>query len=591
MNGKMLGHRFVNWLGLDPGDLRVFLPATGALFFIGASNVLFGNFAETAFLKRFGVAYLPTMILVNAMLTVFLMALVGRWLGRLSGETVLRRVLAFCAMSAVLIWLAIPLQVSLLYPLVYLLKAQFELLLTFLFWNLANQIFSTRQSKRLFPLMVTGSLVGGISGGFATPVLVRLTSVDSLLWIYLGTIGLAFLLVGRAARLAAENPVETRVEKLLPKSSFLASMRRAMPVLRASSLVRGLVLLTLIPNMIVPMLNYQVSFAIDMSHANENAMVNFFGLYRGAQFSLALLVSLFAGRIYRKFGVTGGLMVHPFNYLLVFVAFMMQFDLLTAVYAGISTGVFRRALQTPARAALIGLFPNEQRVLLMPFLRGVVVRLGVLVGATFVLVCQSGYFVVCRFPLHPQNLAPFGFAFTLIWLLVVWGMKKHYPELVLETLGWRGSARGRLRLPDDLRTVLRNDITRGRVLLSRAAAVRERYSGAEAEELVACLTRKARQVGRDVLARLEKQDPSGRLAVICRAIEEGDARQHANAVEALEQLVPTSLAAGLARCLEGNLRGGRHLLGPVLEELAADRDDEIRALAARLRRRVEAEGP
>jgi len=587
MNGKKLGYRLCDWLGLENSDLRAFLFAAGALFFIGASNVLFNNFAETVFLKRVGVDYLPTMMLVNALLTVFVMGIVGRWLGRLPGEVVLRRILAFSALNALLVRLLIPLQIPLLYPLVYVMKSQFELLLTFLFWNLANQTFSTRQSKRIFPLMVSGGLVGGMGGGFVTPLLSGLTSVDNLLWLYQLTIVLAFLLAGRISKPVAEDPVEAGAAKPRPRSSFRTSLQRVMPVLRGSSLVRGLVLLTLIPNMIVPMLNYQVSFAIDMTYADEASMAHFFGLYRGAQFTLALLVSLFAGRIYRKFGVTGGLLVHPANYLLVFVAFMAQFDLMTAVYAGISTGVFRRAIQTPARAALVGLFPDEQRVLLMPFLRGVVVRLGVLVGAAFVLVCQSGYLVICQDLLHPRHLAPFGFAFALVWVGVALRMKKHYPELVLETLGWKGQARGRLQLPGDLQTAFRRELSRGRTFLFRAAAIGERYAGPEAEELVACLTEKAYRIGMSVLARLEQEDSSGRLTAIRRAVEDGDARRRANAIEALEQLLPSALASGLARCLERTLRGGRYRVGRVLEELVAEQDGRISMLARALLARSE----
>ena len=58
------------------------------------------------------------------------------------------------------------------------------------------------------------------------------------------------------------------------------------------------------------------------------------------------------------------------------------------------------------------MLPDEQRVILLPFLKGAIVRLGALIGATFVVVCQAGYFAICQFPLHPQNLAPIGLSFT-----------------------------------------------------------------------------------------------------------------------------------------------------------------------------------
>jgi len=574
----------ISWLGLRRAELGVFLLATFALFSISASNVLFNNFAETTFLKRFGIHFLPTLILVNAIVTVVVMSLVGRLLHRLPGEVVLRRTLLFCALAAGLARLAVPLDFSLLYPLVYVMKTQFELLLTFLFWNLANQVFSTRQSKRMFPLMVPGGIVGGILGSLATPLVARIGSLDNILWAYFALLLIAALLVGRAARAATgvEDGDAAGKQKVKPKSSVLAAIREALPVMRASGLVRGLVLLTLVPNMVVPLLNYQVSFAVDMTYANEASMLHFYSVYRGVQFSLALLLSFFAGRIYRRFGLSGGLLVHPCNYLVIFAAFMLQFDILTAVYAGISSGVIRRAIQTPARAALVGLFPNEQRVLLMPFLRGVVVRIGALVGAVFVLVCQSGYFAVCRFPLHPQNLAPFGFAFALVWLFVAWRMKQQYPEMVLELLGWKGRDRGRVKIPRTTVSAARSRLGAGLTLLSQAAAVRHRAAGELAVRLTDHLAGRARSLAIEVLRDIEGEDPSGRLTTARRALEEGSARQRSNAVEALESLVPHSLSHGLALCLEKTLQQARRYHGDVLPDLAAADDPVASDLAVRL---------
>ena len=43
------------------------------LFLIRTSNIIFNNFGETVFLKRFGVEYLPTVYMINAIVTFFIM--------------------------------------------------------------------------------------------------------------------------------------------------------------------------------------------------------------------------------------------------------------------------------------------------------------------------------------------------------------------------------------------------------------------------------------------------------------------------------------------------------------------------------------
>ena len=310
-----------NWLDIRSDELKGFTLATFTLSLITASNVLFSNYAETAFLKRFGVDSLPNVILVNTISAIVVMSLVSRLLQRFPGHTILRWTLVFCTLSVFLARIAIPLEIKFLYPVFYVMKTQYEILLTFLFWYLANHIFSARQSKRLFPLMVSGGILGGLFGSFSTLWFVHLGAVDNVLWAYVaGTMTAAFL----AGRLASAEELQSVKEKSSPKrktrSLFFAEVRKVLPMMEKLKLVRWLVLLTLIPNVIPPLLNYQVSFAIDMTYTNESSMLSFFSFYRAAQLILALILSLFASRIYNRFGLSGGLLIHPFNHLLIFFA-------------------------------------------------------------------------------------------------------------------------------------------------------------------------------------------------------------------------------------------------------------------------------
>ncbi len=572
-----------DWFDIRSDELKGFALATFTLFIITASNLLFNNFAETTFLKRFGVDFLPTLILINTLSAIVVMSLVGRLLSRYPGQTVLRWSLIFCALCVTLARLAIPLDMKFLYPVVYVMKTQYEMLLIFLFWNLANQVFSTRQSKRLFPLMVSGGILGGLFGSFSTLWFVRLEALDNILWVYIaGTLTAAFL-AGRLVRATSPQTVKANGgPKVKTRPLFFAGLHKALPMMRRSELVRWMVLLTLIANMIPPLLTYQVSFAIDMTYTNESSMLGFFSLYRAAQLLLALILSLFASKIYKRFGLSGGMLIHPFNHLLIFFAFMLQFDIFTVVYAGISVGVLRQAIQAPARVALNGLLTDVQRVVLMPFLRGVVVRLGALVGAAFVVICQGGYFAICRFPLHPQNLAPFGLSFSVLWIMVALQIKKRYPELVLGTLDWHGPERGRLKFTDELMSRAGTQLSLVKLRLSQAVAVKNQVKDPISDLLTRHLSESAGSLAFDILRDLENEDPSRRLSTVRLALEGQDARRNANAIEVLEQLLPKKLSCGLVLGLEKNSREARHYHGRVLQDLASDGDKVIRGLAQQI---------
>ena len=67
---KILG----KWLKVYEDEVSLFFWVVLLLFLIRTSSILFNNFAETAFLKRYGVEYLPIVNVVNSISTFFIMA-------------------------------------------------------------------------------------------------------------------------------------------------------------------------------------------------------------------------------------------------------------------------------------------------------------------------------------------------------------------------------------------------------------------------------------------------------------------------------------------------------------------------------------
>jgi ATP/ADP translocase len=149
------------WLKIYENEIGLFCGMALLLFFINSSSIVLNNFVETAFLKRYGVQYLPAITAVNAVATFFLLNSLGGVLSRVRGDQMIGRTLVVSGVLIGLLRFVVPLGFDLIYPLLYIFKTQFTVLLAFLFWNLANDLFSTRQSKRLFPLITTGGIIGG----------------------------------------------------------------------------------------------------------------------------------------------------------------------------------------------------------------------------------------------------------------------------------------------------------------------------------------------------------------------------------------------------------------------------------------------
>jgi len=117
------------WIQIYKNEIALFLWVSIVYFLIRSSNILFSNFAETTLLKRFDVAYLPMIYMVNALFAFLSVSLITVLQRRLSASHLLVYILLFCGASVGGLRFLIPLNFSMMYPAIFVLKAQYETLL------------------------------------------------------------------------------------------------------------------------------------------------------------------------------------------------------------------------------------------------------------------------------------------------------------------------------------------------------------------------------------------------------------------------------------------------------------------------------
>jgi hypothetical protein len=233
-------------------EIGLFLWTVGLLFLVRSSGIFLNNYAETAFLKRYGVEYMPIVNMINAVVTFFVMGVMTGFMTRMPGARLLSRLFIFCGFPLPASGQSFPFGIDLIYPALFMLKSQYEVLLALLFWNLANDLFNTRQSKRLFPLITAGGVIGQILGSFATPLVARWLHLDNLLLVYMVT-----ALAGAWAVHAMGKRYPTLLfqqKKGVKKksASMIEEFRTVLPMMKSSLLVKILVVLTFMPNVVIP---------------------------------------------------------------------------------------------------------------------------------------------------------------------------------------------------------------------------------------------------------------------------------------------------------------------------------------------------
>ena len=422
MRAKLLG-----LLKIYEEEISLLLWTAGLLFVIRSSGIVLNNYAETAFLKRFGVEYIPIVNMLNAVATFLVTGIITALLSKMSGARLLTALFLFSGILATAIRLLIPFGFELLYPLLFMLKSQFELLQAMLFWNLCNDLFNTRQSKRLFPLLTAGGVVGLILGSLFTPYFAKAFNLDNLLYLYFFTTLAGAVLV---ELMGTSYPLLVFGEKTgktkQKKPSFQEEMKKVLPLIKESLLIKIVLVLTFMPNVVIPIINYQFSYAVNDQFASEAAMIEFFGYFRGGLYAISLFILLFVGRIYGRWGLPVALMFHPFNYMVALFAFLFRFDLFSAMYARMSTNIIRTTINMPANSILIGLFPESYRKMIRPFLRGTVVRAALFTGSTLILLSAPLF--------HPRYLTLVALPFMIAWAAAPFVLKWKYSAILLDLI-------------------------------------------------------------------------------------------------------------------------------------------------------------
>ncbi len=420
--------RIFRWLNVHEKEVGLFLWSMAVLFLVRSAGVILNNYAETTFLKRYGVEFLPIVNMLNAVATVVIMGFIFGLIRRIPGPRLLTWQFLFCGGSIITIRLMIPVGFDIIYPLLFMLKAQYEALLAMLFWNLANDLFNTRQSKRLFPLITAGGVIGQIIASFGTPLMAKQFQFDNLLVVYLLLTVTGAAVVWNMGRQFPSLMIEEQPEeaKKKPRRSMIDEIKSVLPVLKSSILLRIMIVLTFMSNVVIPILNYQFNYAVDTHFASESSMIEFFGYFRGLLNIVSLIILLFVGKIYGRWGLPVALMFHPFNYVIAFLAYLLRFDVIAAMYARMSTNILRTTINVPANAMMMGLFPESFRSMVRPFLRGTVVRIALFIGSGLILISDTLF--------HPRYLSLVALPFVLGWITAPFLLKKKYAGILIDLL-------------------------------------------------------------------------------------------------------------------------------------------------------------
>jgi hypothetical protein len=406
-------------LNVYPPERRMLLRLALVFFGLFLAVALWRNYVDSSFIKRYGVQEMPLMLLVNGLLTFVLLGWLERLGRRFSDVGLLTGFLLFYAAAVLALYFLVGLGVNTAYAILFqLLYLQDSVLLVYL-WNIASDLFDPRQGRRLFPLCTAAQVLGTTLGNFLTPPLQSLPDPDlslplfGLLWLglglYLAAGGLGRAHTGAAAKAPGQAVAWSRIPELA----------KTYPV------VRFLLVLGLLPNLMLPIFSYIFNVICNQAFASEASLTSFLGLFRGSM-SLAIFLALFlASRVYRRLGLSTASLVQPVCFSLVFAGLGLVFNIFMAAAGQFVVRLTQQAIAGPVNKVLFGLVPGEVAHWCRVFVRGTVVKFGVIIGSLVMLLLSGS---------PPRLLTGVALALALWWLGETWRFHRRYQDSLKQVI-------------------------------------------------------------------------------------------------------------------------------------------------------------
>lgn len=375
---------------------------------------------------------LPTLYLGIALLSGPLV-LMYRWLaGVLSHLLITSLTILFLAAGLGVFWVALGSAGSWAYQGFYIWGAIFSVLLPTQGWIFAYHLFSARVAKRVFVVLATGGVLGGVFGGYYTALTAEKFGSELLFLHILGLLGLLQVILCAVFWINRGAAAPARKEGGAPTGERVQTVKA---VLRTRHLkyLAGLILVTGLASTMVDLL-YKWSLS-NRFPGSEAEITEFFGGLLGTTYLLSAVVQVAAtGIILRRFGLGVGLVILPLGLVCGSLGILFTAAFWAVVLAKALDGSLRSSVEQTSVELLYVPLSDLQSIPLKSFMELVVLRLGDGVGAALFLL------VVAFTPDPPRVVGGVLLAVCAGWLWLTRGISEEYVQMLRRSLEYGSNA-------------------------------------------------------------------------------------------------------------------------------------------------------
>ncbi|MDH3592838.1 MAG: hypothetical protein OER88_13210, partial [Planctomycetota bacterium] len=461
--------------------------------------------------------------------------------------------LVSCVLALLFFWILLGREIVWSYPLFSIWVGMYGVIATSQVWTLANELFTTREAKRVFGVVGAGGVLGGIVGAYSVRFLAGPVGTVNLLLIAAGLLTLALVLALVLVRLrlpvrGSREPTAAR-ERLSDSLAYVAKSHH----LRT---IAGLVFVTALATKIV---DWQFNTVAAAAFADKDALSGFFGTFYGTAGVLGLALQLFVtSRILQRFGLGTAVLVFPILLALGTGTLLLPVaGLAAAVLVRGSDAVLKHSLDRSSRELAFLPVPRHRKASAKSSIDMVVDRAGdgaagfLQLGLIFAVTAFGGSLIQTVWVMAWVNLG-----IVALWVVMARRLRVSYVDELKRSI-----ARGRLEVGTWYESLAGADTV---------VAVRQSLESGHRDQVIGAL---------DVLVENPQWDCSESLAALAGST---DTEIRARALALLLSPEHPELPEGVARTFADE---DRELLRECLDlQLSADPEERLRRAEAILDR-------
>ena len=413
-------------LHLRAGDFRRGSPLfLYYLLIIGSSQV--GQIArDSLVLDRFSALELPYLDIAVSVLIGFVVALYIRLARWANLGSLLIGCLGFYALTAGVMWWAIHFyQRPWVYLVLYVWVGIFGALAPAQVWTLANFLWTTREAKRLFGMLGSGGIVGGILAGFLSARITRSFGAESLLLLMAVPLAVAIGVVAMVWKRRPAGHHDGAVVGGGGPRNLTASLR----LIAESSHLRVIASLVFLSSAVATIAAWQMKAVAQQTYVSKDALAVFFGHFDGFVCIIALVAQLFlTGKVLQRFGIGVALAALPVALFAGSTAMVIWGSLFAVGFLKGADRVFRYSIDSSAQQLLY--LPVSARVKLQvkSFIDTVVWRFGGGFAGLLLLLFAT------KLGFSPAQVGWLCLLFVMVWVVAAVAARRQYVATLGENI-------------------------------------------------------------------------------------------------------------------------------------------------------------